>query len=97
MAETKKDLKTDPTKTETTKEETKPDTPDKKNETKPASTTKSTKPAIPLKFIAFFKQRPESNWTLYPQMFVSKKQATKKLDLVSDPNEIHIIEVDLPE
>lgn len=48
-------------------------------------------------FVALYKQTPESNWILYPQMFISEDQATKKLDLMSDPNEIHLAKIDLPE
>ncbi len=56
-----------------------------------------TKDEAIVKFIAFFKQVPESNWTLFNQMFVSQEQAIKKLDIMSNPNEVHIIKVEFPE
>lgn len=46
--------------------------------------------------VAFYKQTPDSNWTLFPQAFISEEQATKKLDLMSNPNEIHLTIIDLP-
>ncbi len=50
-----------------------------------------------LNVIAFYKQTVDSPWTLFPQAFLSEEQAITKLDITSNPNEVHFVTIDFPE
>lgn len=50
-----------------------------------------------LEYIALYKSTGKSEWSLFPQMFVDKKQAELKLDLYMRPEKVHVIKLDLPD
>lgn len=73
------------------------DTKSKTNEDTKTSEDVPQQHAKKLEYIALFKSTNKSEWSLYPQIFISKAQAEHKLELTMKPEKVHVLKVDFPE
>jgi len=72
------------------------DLKEKTNDTSGTPKEDTTKRAKRLEYIALYKSTGKSEWSLFPQMFIDKKQAEHKIELSVQAETVHVIKLELP-